>query len=49
MGINIGNNNKIKNSTIGNNNIQKQDNNKAMKIFWEILIAVFINLAGIKK
>ncbi len=40
MGVNIGNNNKIKNSTIGNNNTQKQEENKKLKIFLEVLVAV---------
>ena len=40
MGINIGNNNKIKNSTIGSNNIQNQEENKKFKIFLEILLSV---------
>ncbi len=44
MGINIGNNNKINNTTIGNNNTPKQGDNKPLKIFLEVLVAVISGL-----
>ena len=43
MGIIIGNNNKIKNSTIGNdNNNTKEKDNKIIKIIIEIIIGLLI-------
>lgn len=44
MKINIGNNNKIKNSTIGTNNIKNKEDNKNLKMFWEVLVAVVSGL-----
>ena len=44
MGIKIGNNNKIKNSTIGNNNSVDKKENKIWIIIRDILIAVIAGL-----
>lgn len=46
MKINIGNDNKIKNSNIGTNNKMKKDENKGEKIFIEILIGIFVTVVG---
>lgn len=40
MAINIGNNNKITNSTIGNSNNKKKNGNKLNKLVIELLITV---------
>lgn len=40
MAINIGNNNKITNSTIGNSNNKKKEGNKLNKLVIELLITV---------
>lgn len=44
MKINIGNNNNIENSTIGNNNNASKKDNKALKIIIEIIIGIIIAL-----
>lgn len=41
MGINIGNNNKIKKSTIGNNNKYEKEEWNFKKIILDLIIAVF--------
>lgn len=49
MKINIGNNNKIKNSTIGNNNNNnKEKDNKIVKIIIEISIGLLIAFLAYK-
>lgn len=44
MGINIGNNNKIKKTIIGNKNSQKKEASNFIKITIELLIAVISGL-----
>lgn len=43
MKINIGNNNKIKQSTIGNNN-NKEDEMKLSKVIVEVIIGLIVGL-----
>ena len=40
MGINIGNNNEISKTIIGNNNKKEQEKNKFIKIIIELIITV---------
>ena len=42
MGINIGNNNKIKNAIIGNNNNKEKKENTIVRIVLEIIIGLVI-------
>ena len=44
MGINIGNNNKIKNSVIGNSNKIEQEKNSIGKILISLLITIIAGL-----
>ncbi|MBP3595846.1 MAG: hypothetical protein J6J60_00370 [Clostridia bacterium] len=44
MGINIGDNNKINKSVIGNNNDKEQKENKLLKIVLELLIGIAVGL-----
>ena len=46
MKINIGNNNKIKNTIIGNNNNASKKNNKVFKIILDIIIGIIITLVS---
>ena len=46
MKINIGNNNKIKNTIIGNNNNASKKNNKVFKIILDIIIGIIIALVS---
>lgn len=44
MGINIGDNNKINKSVIGNNNDKEQKESKLLKIVLELLIGTTVGL-----